>query len=189
MNRLRAFAESVSARFTALSRREQRLVLAAAAAVAVFVLFLVGWSFSTQATSIRNRTASKAKSLAEIQAIAATYRQTETTRTELERRLRENAIHLASYLDELGKKSGLDIPTVDPKPDNVLEGNRVIERTVELTIKDAPLNRLADFLAGIEQGQDFVKVTYVRLEPRKDNGKESVMAWLRVASYHLKETP
>ena len=67
---------------------------------------------------------------------------------------------------------------------SVVEGSKIVESAVELTLTDVKLNRLVDFLTAVEAGPGIVKVKYLRLEPRP--AQETVTAWLTVATYKLK---
>ncbi len=167
-----------------LSARERRLVAVGAVALAVFVVFLVVLSFSSRADAIRARTAKKARQLDEVQALAAGYRDARATQEMAERQLAASNVRLISYLEEKSKAAGIEIPTINPRADLTLEGTKIVESAVELTLTDVKLNRLVEFLTAVEQGPGIVKVKYVRLEPRVQN--ETVTAWLTIATYHLK---
>ena len=87
-------------------------------------------------------------------------------------------------LQTLAKKKGVELPTINPKADVALEGTKIVESSVEVTLTDVKLNRLLEFLQAVEGGPGVVKVKYMRLEPRVSN--ESITAWLQIATYHLK---
>jgi general secretion pathway protein M len=59
MEQLKALLSELQSRFQQLSARERRLVTFAGSALAVFVLFLVLFSFSSSAASYRRRTEEK----------------------------------------------------------------------------------------------------------------------------------
>ena len=122
--------------------------------------------------------------LEEVQALAAGYRDRTATQEALERQLQASNVRLISYLEEKSKKAGLELPSFNPKPEVPLEGSRILESAVELTLTDVKLNRLVEFLTALEAGPGIVRVKNLRLEPRIQN--ETVTAWLTVATYHLK---
>jgi general secretion pathway protein M len=184
MSALTNLQTSLSTSFATLSQRERRMVAVAGIAVAVFAVFMVAFSFSNTATSIRRRTAEKVVKLEEVQQFAAGYRAQKATQDALERQLAASNVRLISLLEENAKRTGLELPSINPRPDTPLENPKIIESGVEVTLTDVKLNRLVDFLTGIEQSPGIVKVKYMRLEPRVAN--ETVTAWLTIVTYHLK---
>ncbi len=181
---MRQLINSLQSSFATLSSRERRMVLIAAAGLGLFLVFMVTWSFSSSADAIRKRTQNKIARLDEVQELAATYREAKGVQEAMEQRLASSNIRLISYIEEKGNKAGLSIPTINPKADVTLEGDKIVESAAEFTLTDVPLNRLVDFLSTIEAGPGVVKVKYLRLEPRLK--EETLTAWVLVATYHLK---
>jgi general secretion pathway protein M len=175
---------SLSTSYSTLSQRERRMVLFAALAVASFVVFMVSFSLSNKAAAISSRTAGKVIKLEEVQTLAAGYREQKAVQDALERQLAASNVRLISLLEEKAKRTGLELPSINPRPDVALENPKIVESAVEVTLTDVKLNRLVDFLGAVEEGPGIVKVKYLRLEPRVAN--ESVTAWLTIATYHLK---
>jgi general secretion pathway protein M len=175
---------SLATSYSTLSQRERRMVLGAGIAVAAFIVFMVSFTFSNKAASISRRTADKVVKLEEVQALAAGYGAQKAAQDALERQLAASNVRLITLLEEKAKKTGLELPSINPRPDAPLENPKIVESAVEVTLTDVKLNRLVDFLGAIEEGPGIVKVKYLRLEPRVAN--ESVTAWLTIATYHLK---
>lgn len=175
---------TIQTSFAALSSREKRMVGGAALAVTVFVVLMVTFSFSNKADSIRARTAGKIAQLDEVQTLASGYRDAKAKQDALENQLRASNVRLVSYLEEKAKPAGIELPSINPKADVPLEGSKIVESAVEVTLTDVKLNRLLDFLQAVEAGPGIVKVKYLRLEPRP--AQETVTAWLTVATYKLK---
>jgi general secretion pathway protein M len=167
-----------------LSARERRMVTFAAVAFAAFLVFIVTFTFGRKADAIRSRTATKLSRLEEVQTLAAGYGQAKAAQDAMERQLAASNVRLISYLEEKAQKTGLELPTINPKADVPLEGTRIVESAVEVTLTDVKLNRLIEFLTLVEAGPGIVKVRYMRLEPRVSS--ETVTAWLTIATYHLK---
>jgi general secretion pathway protein M len=167
-----------------LSSRERRMVLVGGFAVLVFVVFMVTFSFSNKAASIRGRTEQKIGKLGRVQELAASYNQSRSQRDQAERQLAASNIRLSSYLEDIAKQKGVELPTINPKADVSLDGTKIVESSVEVTLTDVKLNRLLEFMQAVEAGPGVVKVKYMRLEPRPST--ESITAWLQVATYHLK---
>ncbi|MFT3709571.1 MAG: type II secretion system protein GspM [Archangium sp.] len=183
MSAITDLQSSVQAQFAALSAREKRMVGGAAAAVAVFALFMVIFTFGNKATSIRNRTQEKINKLEEVQTLAAGYRDAKAKQDALESQLRASNVRLVSYLEDKAKPAGIELPSINPKADLQLEG-KIVESSVDVTLTDVKLNRLIDFLQAVEQGPGIVKVKTLRLEPRP--AQETVTAWVTIATYKLK---
>lgn len=180
---------TIQTSFGALSSREKRMVGGAGLAIAVFVVFMVSFSFSNKADAIRRRTAEKLLKLDEVQTLAAGYRDAKARQDALEGQLRASNVRLVSYLEEKAKPAGIELPSINPKADVPLEGSKIVESAVEVTLTDVKLNRLVDFLQAIEAGPGIVKVKYLRLEPRPNSAipeNGTVTAWLTVATYKLK---
>jgi general secretion pathway protein M len=184
MDAIRQLINSLQSSFATLSSREKKMIAGASAAAILFVLFLVTFGFSNSANSIRSRTAGKVTRLQEVQDLAATYREARASQDAMEQRLAQSNVRLISYLEEKGNKAGLSIPSINPKADVTLEGDKIIESAAEFTLNDVALNRLVDFLAAVEAGPGIVRVKYLRLEPRLKD--ETLTAWVIVATYHLK---
>ena len=117
-----------------------------------FAVFLVTVVFSNKADAIRKRTAGKIAKLEEVQALASGYREARAAQDAIERQLQASNLRLMSYVEEKGQKAGLEIPTINPKSDITLEGTKIVESAVEVTLTDVKLNRLLDFLASLEAG-------------------------------------
>lgn len=191
MERIKALVETVKAliaeaqaRFQGLTPRERRLVLMASSAVGVFVLFLILISFSASAAGYRRRTEEKLLKLRDAQALAASYRESEQSRQQLERQLTNSKISLISYLEEKGTAAGLSIPAMNPKPDAPIGDGRIVESAVELTLQDVSISKLVDFLSNVERAPGVVKVKTLRIEPRVQH--ETLTAWTTIATYHMK---
>ena len=184
MSAITDLQQTIQTSFAALSSREKRMVGGGAAALVVFALFAVVMSFGSKADSIRSRTASKISRLDEVQTLAAGYRDARAKQDALENQLRASNVRLVTYLEDKAKPAGIELPSINPKADVPLEGSKIVESAVEVTLTDVKLNRLLDFLQAIEAGPGVVKVKYLRLEPRP--AQETVTAWLTVATYKLK---
>lgn len=173
------------ARMQALTERERLLLMGAGTAVLAFVTFLIAFSFSSSADRIRRGTTHKLQMLAQVQDAAATYRDAKSAQDAVEARLAGNNVRLISYLEEKAQKAGLEIPSINPKADVNLEGDKIIESAAEFTLTDVALNRLTEFLQSVEASPGIIRVKYLRLEPRPAN--DTVTAYVTVATYKLKK--
>ena len=188
MSAITDLQNTVQTSFAALSSREKRMVGGAGLAITIFVVFMVVFTFNKKAEDIRRRTGDKLLKLDEVQTLANGYRDAKAKQDALEGQLRASNVRLVSYLEEKAKPAGIELPSINPKADVPLEGSKIIESAVEVTLTDVKLNRLVDFIQSVEAGPGIVKVKYLRLEPRPNAVPENgtVTAWLQVATYKLK---
>ncbi len=173
------------ARLAATTERERLLLLGAGVAVLAFVTFLIAFNFSSSADRIRRGTQHKLTLLTQVQEAAASYRDAKSAQEAVEQRLAGNNVRLISYLEEKASHAGLEIPSINPKADVTLDGDKIIESAAEFTLTDVALNRLTDFLQSVEASPGIIRVKYLRLEPRPSN--DTVTAWVTVATYRLKK--
>src|SRR5688572_17142377 len=106
------------------------MVGATGGVAALFAIFLVLLSFSSSATTYRKRTSDKLAQLQQAQALAASYRDQERVRQEVERQLSGSTISLISYIEEKGTAAGLALPPMNPKGDMALGDGRIVESAV-----------------------------------------------------------
>ena len=175
---------TISNSLATLSTRERRMVGVAAAALIAFIVFFVVFSFNSKANRLRARTAADIQQLTEVQDLAAGYREQKAAQDAIERQLQASNIRLISFLEEKAKDKGIELPSINPKPDQPLDNSKIIESAVELTLTDVRIDHLVEFLSSVEAGPAIVKVKYMRLEPKVAN--ETVTAWLTIATYHVK---
>lgn len=181
---LRQWMAPAQAWFAQLTQRERRLVTGAGVAVGVLIVFLVATSFSRTAKDIRRRTEAKLGKLAEVQLLAVSYREAEAARQDMERQLGRSDVQLISFLEEKSSAVGMEIRSMSPKPNQTLEGDRIIESSVEIVLPDIPVEKLVRFLNSVEQSPGVVKVKQLRIEPR--NESQTVASSATVSAYKLK---
>ncbi|HSP18115.1 MAG TPA: type II secretion system protein GspM [Myxococcaceae bacterium] len=182
--RLRLLWSDLQAWYLRLSARERLMVTIAGAATVVVTTSLVLFLLSSSADATRRRTESKLQRLAEAEQLATGYAEAERVRKQAEAALTSGDVSLPTYVDEKGRKAGLDIPSLNPKGDVPVGDGRIIESSVELTLTDVSLPKLVDFLGSLEQGPGVVRVTFLRIEPRPKDGV--LTAWTTVTAYRLK---
>ena len=184
MDRLRLLWAELQAWFLRLNPRERVMVTTAGGATLVVVTFVTLFLLSSSADATRHRTQSKLQRLAEAEQLAAGYSEAERVRKQAEAALTSSDVSLPTFVDEKGRKAGLEIPSLNPKGDIPVGDGRIIESSVELTLTDVSLPKLVDFLGTLEQGPGVVRVTFLRIEPRPKDGV--LTAWTTVTSYRLK---
>jgi general secretion pathway protein M len=175
---------SLTNSWNTLSQRERRLVSVGGTVAVIFAVFMVTFSFSQKAASIRRTTTLKSGKLEDVLTLASGYGAQRAKQENLERQLSASNVRLISFLEEKAKAASIELPTINPKPDVSLDGTKIVESAVEVTLSDVKLQRLVEFLTSLEQGPGIVKVKYLRLEPRPAN--ENLTAWVTIATYRTK---
>mgnify|MGYP000857310916 CR=1 FL=1 len=180
MNRIRQLLSEATNAFGRLSARERTLVALAIGAVLAFAVFVSSFSFSKAVSARNSRIKTKIGQLQEASALTATYRQAETQRADLERRLKANNTRLFTHVDELSKKLGVEIGGITDKGTQPLAG-KIVESAVEVTFTRTTLDKLIKFISAVEGQTGLVKVTKLQIRPRTD--QPVIDAWLVVATY------
>lgn len=175
---------NLQASFSTLSKREQRMVAFGGIAAGIFLVFMVTFSFGQKADSIRRTTELKTRKLEDVLTLASGYRETKSRQDALEAQLAASNVKLISYMEDKAKAAGIELPTINPRPDVALDGTKIVESSVEVTLTDVKLNLLLDFLSALEAGPGIVKIKYMRLEPHAT--AENLTAFVTIATYHTK---
>ncbi len=182
LHRLRADLE---AWFAKLAPRERVLVSAAALAVALFIVFLVGTKVQRGISAREARIDQKTQDLAQVGKLAQGYRQVQLERTQLEAKLKGPPVQLMSYVAQTGQRLGVEVNDLRPAQSAAAAGDKLVEDTVEVTVPKLDLPRLARFLQDLERGPGVVKVRRLALRTRNDD-PTSVDVTFLVATYQLK---
>jgi general secretion pathway protein M len=182
MNRLRDLLATFEQALGRLSARE-RVLVGAAAAVMLSILFLVitfGFSHAIHRRQVSIE--EKGKALEEIGNLAATYRERDAHRRQLEERLRV-PVKLFTFIDDISKRQGVEIGDMQDRG-STTGADKVSEAVVEFDLNKLTLDKLTNFLNAIEHGPHLVKVKKIRIRTRLDD-PNSVDASLTVATYSV----
>ena len=183
-----ALVDDINSSLSRLSSRDRSLLALMAAALSGFLLFVTGLSITRAMTKRTDRIASKQAQLREAAQLTSGYRVAETQRNDLERKLKEHGVkNLFSYLEDLGKKDGLDIGGMTDKGSSAVDpknkDSTIQQASVEVTLNKVELAKLTKFLNDVETTPGVVKVTRLQVRPREE---EQVMdAWFTATTYYL----
>jgi general secretion pathway protein M len=184
MDPLRKLKGQVEAFLGRLSDRERVMVTAAAAAVLLFVVFLVSVTVSRSISAREERVEQKTQMLSQIGKLTQGYRQAQAERSALEARLKGQAVQLMSFVAQTGARLGIDVNDLRPgTPGSASEG--VTEESVEVNLARVDLRKLASLLENLEQSAGVVKVRRLRVTTRTDD-PALVDVTLLIATYRLK---
>jgi general secretion pathway protein M len=182
VNALRDWYASIEEALGRLSTRERTLVgIAAAVALGLF-LFLVAFGFSRAINRRQVSIVEKSKALEEIGNLAATYRDRDTHRRQLEERLKV-PVKLFTFIDDVSKRQGVEIGDMQDRG-STTGTDKVSEAVVEFDLNKLTLDKLTNFLNAIEHGPHIVKVKKIRIRTRLDD-VNSVDVSLTVATYSV----
>lgn len=181
LKRLRAEAEAWLGK---LSPRERVMVTAAAAAVVLFLVWMISRSIGAGIDAREAHIEQKTRVLSQIGKLAEGYRRREASRKELEVRLKGSPVALMSHISQAGASLGIQVNDLRPStvPSDV-DGLR--EESVEVNLAKIELTRLAALLQNLERGAGVVRVRRLRVTTRSDD-PALVDATLVVATYTLK---
>ena len=178
--------DDVRGYLNSLSQRDRQLLTLLAVALSLFAIFLAGTGFARAASKRRARIDTKQKQLQEVAQLTAGYRQAESQRQDVERKLKTSAVHnLFSYIEDLGKKDGLDIGSMNDKGQTAVSTTepKIMQSSVEVTLTHVPLDKLTKFLNDVENNPGMVRVTRLQVRPREDDAV--LDAWFTVSTYFL----
>jgi general secretion pathway protein M len=184
LERLRALRADAEAWFAKLTLRERVMVGAAAAATAVFVLFLVATAISRGMAAREARIEDKTRVLSQVGKLAASYRTAQSERQAVEARLKGRPVQLMSHVAQTGATLGIEVNDLRPSGAPV-ETEGLVEESVEVNLPRMDMARLARLLQALEGGPGVVKIRRIRVSTRSDDPK-LVDVTLVVATFGLK---
>ncbi len=167
MERLRRIQAELEAFLARLSPRERVMVSSAAAAVGLFVVFLVATGVSRSVSAREQRIQAKTEMLAQIGKLTRGYRQAQAERQSLEARLKGPPIQLMSFVSQTGAQAGVEVNDLRPGTPSTADG--LTEESVEVNLARIDLPRLARLIDALERGPGVVKVRKVRVATRNDD--------------------
>lgn len=173
--------------YSRLSSRDRNLLVLMGGAVALFLIFMIGTSLARANSKRADRIEVKTQELREVAQLTQGYRQAESQRQDLERKLKDHGVrNLFSYLEELGKRDGLDIGGMSDKgavPLGDSKDSRIVQQSVDVTLTRVKLDKLTRFLNDVETNPGLVRVTRLQLRPREDDAV--LDAYFTVSTYYL----
>ena len=170
-----------------LSSRDRNLVLLMGGAVGLFTVFMIGTSLARANGKRADRIEVKTQELREVATLTQGYRQAESQRQDLERKLKDHGVrNLFSYLEELGKRDGLDIGGMSDKgaaPLGDSKDSHIVQQSVDVTLTKVKIDKLTKFLNDVETNPGMVRVTRLQIRPREDDAV--LDAYFTVSTYYL----
>jgi len=171
-------------RFLGLTRREQLLLLSTVAALFVAIFFVIHLQIARKAQTIQRKTADKVARLERIEKLTGNYYLGQKRREHFERKLEEPHLGLTSHVEQAATQAKIEISSITPRADVSIDGENILEKSVELTLTDVTLEHLVAFLKACEAGPGIVLIKQLRIEPRAQN---VLTCWITVATYSKKK--
>ncbi|MCB9652589.1 MAG: hypothetical protein H6729_00465 [Deltaproteobacteria bacterium] len=166
-----------------LSAREQVLVVFLVFLLMAMFLGFGGYVVSQSQSAREKRIAAKIEKLKEVAAARGDYRRLLGEQERLAEEVRGNkGTRLLTYLEDLAKKSNIDLGNASERAGDPTGSDAVREDAAEVLIKNVSIDRLYAFLRLIEEGNRLVIVRRLKINTRFDN-KEMLDAAVTVGTF------
>ena len=173
--------------FLMLQRREQALVVGAAALVLLLALFtFVIDPIRERAANLDRRLVSAGRQLAELRSLRDDYRRQQRVIDRVDRRLRRQRRNFAifSYLEQVAARTGVQdkiqsVNTLASPPNTEYR-----EESVEVRMEGVTLGQLVDYLHRVESSPRILRIRRLQVGPTRDN-RQLLSVRLRISAFGL----
>lgn len=177
--------EQLRAVLSRLSRRERLLVGGAVLGFVALISLVTVFRINAALDDRRARIDYLESGLDQVVHLSAGFREAQDEQRRLESQLRgQEAVSLFSHLEELARAQDVSISNMTPRQ-AVTEGS-IREETVELSLDNVTVDKVAGLVNAIQRSPHMVKVSSMRI--RRRGGGDEVQASLTVSSYSLART-
>lgn len=163
--------DALMAAFERLSSREQSLLLLIVVlilgGVVGFSSYFTGRGLAKQERRIDRRI----EQLQEVARLRSDYQSRLREQQRLTSEVKGNRTQLLSYLERVAKQVKVSVQNVEQRASRPTGSPEVREELAKVSIKDVSVNRLNDFLRGLDGGSRLVVVRNVRVSPNFENPK------------------
>lgn len=150
-----------------LSDRDRKIVIASAVGICIFLLLFLYYMIDLSLDSKEKRLKSEIVNFDKIIDLKQEYQASFGLLKKIEKTIEKTpkSFSLATHLEKIADDKGIKIDSIGP-PRNPAKPNDFYKETqVEVKIKGVLLNVLVDFLYRIENSQEFLKITSIRVRP------------------------
>ncbi len=170
--------------FQNLQLREKILVVCAAVAVILFLLFMLVIDPVLERSSRLDRQIRKAEQdLKKLSAYSREYNRQSRTLDSLNTRLSQPKNEdITIRLAKLARKTGTGDNITDMTPSTNSSSEAYTEESVAVRMADVTLEQLAKYLYEIEQSQQFLKIKRLIIKPRLNN-RQLLSVSFRVSTF------
>jgi Tfp pilus assembly protein PilO len=174
--------------FQNLQLREKLLVIGAAVALALFLLFQFVIAPVLEQSARLDRQIRKAEQdLKNIKAYRREYNRQKHTLDRLNTQLsQQQDMKILSRLEKLARDTGTSDKITGMTPSENVSAGAYTEESVAIEMADVTLDQLAKYLYEIEQSREFLKIKRLTIKPRMDN-RQLLSVSFRVSTFTPKE--
>jgi hypothetical protein len=183
MERIRQLIAEAKAGFTRLTQREQLMVIGCAAAVAAFIVFVVGLLVSSAISRAEARVKSKTDQLTQVLQLQGEYKARQKERDDKMAELKRSNIRLVSLVEDFARQAGVEIGSLKPE-DSDPNADGIVESRVDLKIANLSADRLQKFLELVESSKELIIAR--RLKVARPYRKDTVELELTLVTYKMK---
>lgn len=183
MERIRQLIAEARAGFMRLTQREQFMVMGCAAAVAAFIVFLVGLMVSSAITRAEARVKSKTDQLTQVLQLQGDYKARQKERDDKMAELSKSNVRLTALVEDFARQAGVELASLKPE-DGEPNSEGISESSVDLTIRNLSADRLQKFLELIENSKELVIAR--RLKVTRPYRKDTVDLEVKLVTYKVK---
>lgn len=158
-------------RWDRLSARERMLLSVMGGVFLLMLTIIIGFFISDGIATVDEANGDARQALRDLETQRDSYLKAKAKAAEIERRMGKTPVQLQSYLEQVAKEVGVDIPEFNelaPQP----AGKQFTERAVTLHLKSVSIESLAKFMRGVESGPNLVAVTALNVRTRDDKHEE-----------------
>ena len=157
--------EKLMAAFQRLSRREKLMVGGVGTVFVLFVGFFVHMGFASMLASMESRIENKTQKLTQIIELRQDFEQAKQGQRLATERMRKGAnIDLKATIEQQAERLGVAIQDMKSNPSTVDTETGIKENKVAVNIELITLDRLVDFLEGIEKSSQTVAIQKLRVK-------------------------
>ncbi|MBC7792491.1 MAG: type II secretion system protein M [Clostridia bacterium] len=181
--RLRQLFAEARAGFTRLTQREQLMVIGCVAAVATFIVFIVGLLVSSAISRAELRVKSKTDQLTQVLQLQGEYKARLKERDDKMAELGRSNVRLTALVEDFARQAGVEIGQLKPE-DGEPNSDGISESSVDLNVRGLSADRLQKFLELIENSKELVIAR--RLKVTRPYRKDTVDLELKLVTYKMK---
>ena len=170
-----------------LSQREQRVLIAAAAALVLLLVYLSVDSILGKYDKLADRITSTRGEIEKISHLREQYMEAHKQLADIKAKLdqMEKGFSLLSFIEDLSNKENIRENIGSVKPKKLPLNDSYDENIVELNMDNVTLSELVDFIFKIENSGHLLKVKRIRIKTRYDD-RDLLNVTMQVTTYKRK---
>lgn len=172
--------------FQNLQLREKILVVCAAVAAVLFLLFMIVIDPVLNRSARLDRQIRKAEQdLTKLNAYRREYNRQKYTLDRLNTQLGQQKVRILPLLEKLARDTGTSNKITGMRPSVNSSSDAYTEESVAIEMADVTLEQLAKYLYEIEQARQFLRIKRLTIKPRLNN-RQLLTVSFRVSTFSPK---